>query len=239
MDYNEMKRLDIVNILSPEFNAGTLKIREDGRIQITSTIEANSPWVHAQYLEDAHCSFNWQVCYYKFGFIHSRCQDCYKVVARIETLEQMMEVMELQAEQAIPCKCGIEDRMHVNGNYGAYWYNTGLEDGLDMLDRIREELKPLGIEDIFLKRACTEYEHGKGDSNRWEVTEGQKAFEDKLEEMFILDIPKSVDPEWRKEHTLCNWVEFAHSRGDMSYLKYTNNMPLYPAYRKYEREDAA
>ncbi|GAF68849.1 unnamed protein product, partial [marine sediment metagenome] len=97
-------------------------------------------------------------------------------------------------------------------------------------------LEPLGITDVFLKRACTEYEHAKGDSQRWEVSEGQKAFEEKLESIFILDIPESADPAWKNEHTLCNWCEFAHSRGDMSYLQYTDNQPLYPAYRKYERE---
>lgn len=236
-NYYNAKRVDIASRLKPGLDAGGLKRDAEGKIHIVNTFPVGAGhWYRSSSKNiGKHCSYLFSICFKEFGFIHSQCMNCYKVAAKIETFAQLMQVKEIQEEMDVPSKVGFDSRPYTKAQYGAFWYNDGLEDGLDMLERVREKLEPLGIE-VFLKRACTEFENRFGDSLTWHKTEPELAFEKQMDDLFVLGDFAHEQPDWIGDHIMVNWVEFAHSRGDMTYLPYTNGMPLYPAYRTYERD---
>jgi hypothetical protein len=235
MNYNIAKKQNIVEVLQEHLSNGSLQRTKEGKIKINNTLPYVGNWMRlSDKTMGKHCFYLWSICYQKFGFVHSQCRNCYKVVANIATLEQMMEVVEVQKKMNVPSKVGIDDRAYTSGQYGAYWYNEGLEEGLEKLEWVRKELEPLGITNVFLKRACTEFENRFGDSAYWDQSPMQEAFEKEMDDLFEWGDFSYENTEWVDNAIFCKWVEFAHSRGDATYLKYTGGIPLYPAYRTYE-----
>jgi hypothetical protein len=234
-NYNIAKHTDKVTVLQDLFNGGTLKRTKNGTIKIESTLPPSSNWMRcSNNTMGKHCYYLWAICFSKFGFIHSQCRNCYKVVANLKSFEEMMQVVDVQKKMDVPSKVGIDDRPYTTGQYGAYWYNEGLEAGLEKLEVVRAELKPLGITDIFLKRACTEYENACGDSAYWDSSPQVDALEKELDDLFEFGDFSYTQTDWVDNNIMIKWVEFAHARGDMSYLPYRNGVPLTQPYRTYE-----
>lgn len=234
-NYNIAKRQNIVETIKEYLANGSLQRTPEGKIKINNTLPYTGHWLRkSEKTIGKHCFYLWSICFQKFGFIHSQCQNCYKVVANLKTFEEMMQVAEVQERMDVPSKVGTDDRAYTKGQYGAYWYNKSLEDGLVMLERVRGELEPLGITDVFLKRACTEYENHFGDSAFWMKSEQELAFEKKMDDLFDLGDWSYTNTEWADNEVMVKWVEFAHSRGDTTYTKYTGGIELYPKYRTYE-----
>jgi hypothetical protein len=236
-NYYTARMQDIVRILQPRFDNGGLIIDAKGKIHINNVFPTGKNWFRSsKKTMGKHCSYLWGICFQEFGFVHSQCQNCYKVVANIKTLEDLMKTKDVQKEMDVASKAGIDDRAYTKGQYGAYWYAEGFEGGLQKLEEVREAMKDIDA-DIFLKRGCTEYENRFGDSAYWEKLPMELAAEKRIDSLFDLGDFYHEQPDWVGDHVLTKWIEFAHSRGDMTYLKYTDGMPLFPAYRTYEPGD--
>ena len=246
----ELNKNDLIRRLQPLFQTGWYVRPEDGKVvtQQTGTL-TKIPWIFVKYLDDAHCKYYHDVCHKCFGFVHSRCLNCYKVVFKPRTVEQLFEVysvMRLKLKN-IPSKCGIEERVYVHGNYGCYWYGHGLEGGLENYRRIfdtlekYELLQPLLEERdskgrttrLILKRACTEFEMEFGDSQKWYQTPKAKKWEDWLEKIVIKPDAGLPQPDYVQHRVKLDWLKHAYSIGDETALKFNDGEMFYPNYTIY------
>lgn len=209
------------------WSAETGKLRQSAFL-----LEPRSPWVyhHPDYFECGFCS---DILFKRFGLLPSKCMQCFKVVVVPRTVDELFQLNDIEEQlPGMPCKCGIEVREDVARNYGGYFYNEGLEKGRACYTLIRDLIDKYISPDIkvYLKRACTEFERKFGPSDEWTLPEGQEVFEARLRGM-IEDRPPIIEPPPDLvKHVKQRWVKFAHSIGDMTYLKYTDGKPLYEPY---------
>jgi hypothetical protein len=239
-NYNDTKGMSILRALKPAFNKGTLYIRaDDHKIGMNTGLMWNTPWVHSggNSPTDRNCVLFHGLILPYFNFIPAKCQQCWKVVARPNTVAQLFKLCELQQASDRDSKAGIEIRPSVAGNYGAYWYNDSIEEGEECRQFVRSLCDEYLDKDVtvFLKRGCTEFEHKFGNSNEWKVTEGSREAERMVTDAVVIDgYEDRSQPDYLIDDIKLKWIEFAYERGDMTYKEFTDGKPLYPAYVKYE-----
>ena len=259
--YDYVKSSDILDMLSPLIDGGQYKLREiDGKlVPILTQISRNNPWIHVKQATGLKCGL-WHIITFNVvasklpkghQFVPRRCQNCWKVVVKPRTLQQLFSVLEMEKKLDRPSKCGIELRDTVPGLYGAYFYNTGIKAGLECYDVVRnallknEILAPLVSEvdnngrttRIILKRACTEFEVLVGPSDKWEITEEQNYLEDLIEEYVVDNGVVPVQPEHVMYSIQRRWIEWAWKNGDPTYALYTGGKPISPAYVTYHQSE--
>lgn len=245
--YDDLKSRNLVGLLAPMLKAGILSMRaSDGKFIANLSVEWNSLWVHCKSSYCTNC-FLWKDVIFhgivekhlsqKDRFVPIGCQECFKVVVRPKTLEQLFALELIQKQINSPSKCGIEIRPSVFGNYGGYFYNRGLRQGLDCYTTVRKminESSILGPEiEVILKRACTEMEHGVGPSDKWKIQPEQIDFEMMLNERFVNDLPVITQSDHAKDYVYQKWIERAYDIGDETVFKFTDG-PLYPPYVTYQ-----
>jgi len=234
-NYQGLTDLDVISKVEPLLQAGVYKIREDGRLACKMNQPWDTPWVHVVHLAHLKCHLWHHVYFQYYGFVPSGCQNCWKIVVRPNTVEQLFKLYELQVQMNYPAKCGIELRDSVNGNYGGYFYTSSVEEGrerwAEVSRRVREEISP-DIK-VILKRACTEYEHANPDSSTWDISDDQVYLERILDSIFVQDAVKLMQPDHAKAHVMRTWIHRAFSIKDMTYVKYTGGKPLFPPYKTY------
>jgi len=203
--------------------------------------EPKTPWI----LHTSECGMNclkWHTILFPcFNVLPLECMDCFKVVVRPKNVVELIKLMEIQKDlpENIQCKCGTEsERRFVEAAYGGYFYNKlgGLEAGLDLLDAVKIMLAGKVEGDIYLKRACTEYENMFGPSNKWVHDPKEREYSAWIDEHFHKDCfinPRL--PDYARQNVVSRWIEFAAFIGDLSYLELTNGEHLYQTAIRYER----
>lgn len=232
--YVELANRDVIQKFGPEFKNGSFFLRDDGKITRDTKIATATPWIHRGQAPNRNCGL-YHTFYDRLGIVHSRCQECWKVVARPRTLLELHKTMNIQNAMDYPCKCGMERRETVCGLYGAYWYNDSLEKGRACYKDIRAQIDAnLGPEVVvLLKRGCTEFEIGGKPSDQWEVSDDQKELEFYLNNVFDMDVKNTPQPQHLKDSVFRTWIHWAYSNGDMTYKEYTDGKPLFHAYVTY------
>lgn len=209
---------------------------KNGKIWFDTKQKPGGPWLYIRYM-DKNCIFL-RTFLYGFvsqhlpagkRFIPSECMDCYKVVVRPESYDELLELKGIMENLDFPGKCGIEKRESVDALYGGYFYCNGIEEGLKRLDQVRDALKETKMT-AFLKRSCTEYERDFGPSDKWVFTIGQKATEREAKRLIYIDNFKWDQTEEDKESLMAEWKEFADELGPV--YKGTHD------YVTYEKEQA-
>lgn len=245
--YKEISQDNLIRLLAGKLRSGAFSLRSsDQRFVANVQFLWDTPWVHVNPSYRSNCYLWKDITFHEIieknlprekQFAPAGCQECFKVVVRPKTLKQLFALQELQERMQLPSKCGIEIRQSVFGNYGGYFYNRGLEEGLECYKKVRlevdvdRELGP-GVK-VLLKRACTEMEHGLGPSNKWELTKGQLDFEIKLRNHFVDDIPMCKQTEESKNYVKARWIERAYDVGDETVFEYNAGEPLHPDYVTY------
>jgi len=250
--YEWLKGHDVLTWLEPLWESGRWFMNSDRKLEATRTqVALDTPWVHHGHLDENNCMFG-QLIFNTISrkisqhfadmkpFVPSNCQNCYKVVAKPRTLVQLFALDDLQVKLGLPCKCGIELRPSVEGLYGGYFYNRGLEAGRVCYWKVRAAIDTdpyLGPEvPVILKRGCTEMEHETGPSDKWEITEEQTIIENLVKEWIVLVPDLNDQPEpviWRAKR---KWIEFARENGDMTYKKFTGDKLIVPGYVTYHED---
>ena len=209
---------------------------------------AIAPWLYIRPHKEMKCGMWHQIMFKHFNIMAKGCLKCWKVVVKPRTVKELFELSKYQSDvYNKPCKCGIEIRKFVFGNYGGYFYNTSLEEGLETYNRVladmaryiftdlsMEEIEEQGL--VRLKRACTEYELKFGDSSKWEDG-GEYGNMDwdrwaNVEAMVEhnVQITNPDDPTDSSETVkqagivkvavVRGWLDFAYDRGDESVLDF-------------------
>jgi len=203
-------------------------------------INTNSPWLFES-VDIKPCIWCHKVLFSLFALCPSPALDCWKVVVRPRNVLELVALHNIQKKMGVPSKCGIEPRENVAANYGGYFYNRSFEDGLEREAEVSEIVHKEINKDVpvFLKRGCTGIEEMFGRSDKWKMAEGQEALEARLNKCFDESFkePKTAGhPEDLEREIFEEWLHFAHSRGDMSYLRITKGRYLYPQPIKYTED---
>ena len=236
--YLSLDKLDLISKLRPLLEREYVLRLEDGRfIPRHASLAPDPPWIYVK-TANARCDLYNKVFYQHLGHIHSRCRDCWKVVARPRTVVELFDLYELQREMGVPCKCGIEPRESVNGLYGGYFYNRGPEEGFERYKQVRkavdEQISPdMGV---ILKRMCTEFELGTppgGDGTHrpsdtiedctLEEIEWEKWVEDQFPRVGF----ESRQTDIQMAKVMRRWIHHAYQNGDNTYLEFTNGERLF------------
>jgi len=240
--YEDIKSRNIISAIKDLLRAKSVSLRDsDSKVEVNVTTGWDTPWRFIKQSYGTDCNL-WKNIIFDHivaknipkdkWFVPIGCMDCFKVVVRPQTLKQLFALEELQKRLDRPSKCGIEIRPHVFGNYGGYFYNRGLEKGLQCYKIVRKAVNEdelLGPDiPIILKRACTEMEHGVGPSNKWEVTSEQLELELLIKEKFVNDSKVIPQAEHCIDHVHQLWIEKAYEWGDTTVMEYLDDKPLYP-----------
>lgn len=247
--YEKLKGGNLIRLFGQLLKAGALKMRDgDGKFMVDFHLTWDAPWVYTKVDKRMNC-FLWKdITFHSIiekqvppghQWVPFACQECYKVVVRPETLKQLFALEKVQRQLDHPSKCGTEERPSVFGNYGGYFYNRGLHEGIDCYKKVRKAVDDhpeLGPEiKVILKRACTEYEHALGPSDKWKPpTQEQLQFEIHLHENFVADHPLQLQPEIIKDEIRQRWIEYAYKIGDKTVYEFNGGKPLYPDYVTYQ-----
>jgi len=232
--YKNLIATDLIEPVRKILDNGTYRFNSDGRLEAEFRMASETPWIHVRQ-GILNCAAWHHVWFDHYGFIPSYCQACWKVVVRPTTLSELFMLYDIQVELNRPSKCGIEKRYTVGALYGGYFYNKSKEEGLQCKKDIETIVhKRIGPHiKVFLKRACTEFEHKFGDSTKWNVTPEQLDLERRLEDLFI-DMPqRNVQGVELRHHIMANWIRFAFAQGDPT-AKLFSDKPLFPTYVTYE-----
>jgi hypothetical protein len=246
--YQSLKENDIIGHLKLLFTQNGYKLRSsDGKIYAELSQVTDGPWVHiAQaFRSNGHpfdC-YRWHKIMFVFissrlkePFVPSECHKCWKVVLRPKTLKQLFVTEAMQRSLGRPSKLGMEERSKVFGNWGAYWYNESMEEGIYCYNLIKEfmsrneDLAPLLDEldengrttQLLLKRGCTEFEDLCGPSDQWKVDEDQQKLESLVNYYVLADDLNREQFEHLQRHVKKRWIEFAWDRGDPTVLEFAN-----------------
>ncbi|MCP4568394.1 MAG: hypothetical protein GY841_12525 [FCB group bacterium] len=249
--YNEIGKKDVLNMAQNLLRSGALYQRDvDGKLEADGKLAWETPWYHVHPHESINCqlwsAFMWKVMFQSLPkwvtrgrqFLPSGCQNCFKVVVRPQTLKALFALAKVQEGLNRPCKCGIERRAYVFGNYGGYFYNRGLKQGIECYQEVRKAVDDepeLGPDvKVILKRACTEMEELAGPSDKWEIFEDQMEIETEIYETFNIDNQKRSQSRMGINYVKARWVEHAYSVGDITALDYIDpDRPIYPPYVTY------
>ena len=245
--YEQVKGQDLITKIQGLLSSGSCKLRDDGKFMFKSRLSWDTPWHHVRMHPMIKCTLWHQIMFdivsrnlpAEQRFVPSSCQHCYKVVVRPRTLKQLFALLEMQKKMDLPSKCGIEKRESVHGLYGGYFYNLGLEAGRDCYKKVRvavNDTPGLGPDvTVLLKRACTEYEHELGRSDKWEITDLQLQIEGLVETLMATNDTMQRQPEHVQRYVHLKWIEWAYAMGDPTYAEFTDG-PLYEPYVTYHEE---
>ena len=233
-------------------HAANYHIGPDGKVHTTMWgVEPDTPWIHNNSDPAKDCGLWHNIMFDLYGFIPTPCMECWKLVVVMDTVEQLFDMDEMQVELGEYSKCGIEVRDYTPRLYGAYFYNSSLDDGQERYHQVihaiknRPILAPL-LDDrdddgfpkkVFLKRSCTEFERKFPKSNNWVATAEQVEMEKKIIDLFDRSFPLSQQLPNQKPHVYRKWIEFAAAHGDKTYMKFTDGKPLFPAPVTYHKLD--
>jgi hypothetical protein len=242
--YEQIKERDLITRLKRLLQNGGYFLRDDGKLQAQHKIAWDQPWHHVRHHPMLDCHTWHRILFDTIvmglppqeRFVPSRCQDCWKVVVRPRSLKQLFALLNLQKQMDRPSKCGIETRETVHGLYGGYFYNIGLEAGRECYDLVRKAVNDeplLGPSvTVLLKRACTEYEHAIGPSDKWRISRRQLEIEGLLDTILAKDDTDRRQSDHNLQYIHRKWIEWAWAAGDPTYAEFTDG-PIYPPYVTY------
>ena len=145
--------------------AGLYVAGPDGRYELGPGATPLSPFLFKARAHSYQCFLWFHVMYEVFGFVPSRCHDCYKTAVYPETLEQLLQLYAFQQGFDHLAKCGAELREYVPSAYSGYFYHASREaaEREHGLVRAAVEEAVSGRPPVVLKRACTEFALGMDD----------------------------------------------------------------------------
>lgn len=226
--YVTFKRKDLIQPVEHLIMGGKLTLK-NGKLLCNYKMTVNSPWVVIKIDSTRKCHFFQEVVFQSYGFIHSRCHRCYKVVVRPKTLNQLIGLMKIQEEMDTFSKCGVEMRPFVFGNYGGYFYTDSIEEGNERYRQVKK-LVHERLSDripVILKRGCTEFEMQNGPSDKWiPPTQEQLEIEKRIDDLYDTTNHDLPQPDFLKAKTILGWIEFAFDRGDETYKSFTSGQPM-------------
>lgn len=228
---------------------------EDGKIEAKGkSMAIDPPWAYVKPGPAQNCMF-WHHMLFRQVFnsamVPIQCHNCWKVVLAPRDIEELFACYIMQHEMGRPSKCGTEtERDNTPRNYGGYWYNNSLQEGLECYNAVKAELErgkvyereilgcPVKVKfgngydesvpPLILKRACTEFEQACGPSDQWNWDDEQVELERIAFDSFSQEITHSRQTDIQLSIIFQDWIHRAFRVGDEKYLLFTNGNRLFP-----------
>lgn len=243
--YVALDRINLVKRLAPLLKpgGGYHARMEDGKfVPNMPTMATDAPWIYTKVNPGMRCDIYHRVLFNVTNMVPSRCRKCWKVVVRPRTVKELFDLYEFQKEMGVPCKCGIEKRDTVFGDYGGYFYCVGEEEGQERYKEVRalvdNYLSP--ETKVLLKRYCTEYEIGPGSlgpsSELPDMTDDEKWLEEYILDHFPPVGFGAKQPDHITSHVMMEWIQYAYKHGDETFAEFTDGSPLFQPYVTYHEE---
>lgn len=236
-EYEKLRAIDIITPVMREImEEGRFVYCEDGKFHPTlekfKPIYVDGPWINVNPCKERNC-FLWHKIYFNmYGIISRNCFNCWKVVFRPQTLDELMAVYDMQKKHGFPSKSGIERRdgsLH-KGCYACFWYcslDAGKEQAKETHKEIQRKIQHLlGIDKkVILKRGCTEMEDAAGPSHLWYFSDDQHVYEDLLDFAWS-EVPPITyeEPAALKSTILMRWIGWAVKHRDPTAKRYFDSM---------------
>jgi len=127
--YDLLAGSDVIDLLHELFDKYNYKLRdEDGKITGKLSQAIDTPWIHIKpaIRSDGkpYDCYKWHKIMFnqisqksKKPWVPSECHQCWKVVVRPQTLEQLFGVEQMMYALDRPSKCGLRPRDLVFGHY--------------------------------------------------------------------------------------------------------------------------
>ena len=235
--YEDLSAIDVlapVHDIIPQLG---FVIAEDGRIKPGGnwSFQTDTPWINSKLCGERNCK-KWHIYFKHYNMISRNCFHCWKIVVKPKNLDQLFMLYDLQTEyvkkkDALACKCGIERRPYRthSGWYAGFFYTPFATEPKEAAEHCRDiqhlVRKKLGdLTEVFLKRACTEFEDDFGPSESWEYPEWAHQREDLLDSVWDIPTRPLSEPEMIRTFIKKEWIRWGVSHGDKTALKYVGNM---------------
>lgn len=251
---------DLIEKIKSIFTEGYIIRPEDGKIALPFMSKAiEAPWVYVRSDPEKNCVLWHKIMFKHIGVFPLPCLRCWKVVVRPKTLKQLLMLLEWQEKVYTGyCKCGVEIRPFVFGNYGGYFYNSSYEEGMECYKKVREAVDEYLSPDVkvTLKRYCTEFEMRFGASDQIENSlEHGFYMNDKGQTVHIptrkesenwehivnknFDVSPNQTPQASvvKLHTIKQWFERAYDVGDETINEFTEGEDFYSTAKTYHNKE--
>ena len=238
--YLDLQKWDVIEKLLPSLKSGILELGTDYRMRRQSQVPEFDPvWLFTRN-GDRDCVLYHSICFGQYGFIHSRCHNCWKIVAAPSTVKELIQLFDLQRELNFPSKCGTETaRLNSSKLYAGYWYTNSEQEGRERYEIVRkaidEKISP--NMPLILKRACTEFEQELGDSKEWAIPKEQVEQEHILSEVMEPHLRQFTQSYHLQCHVLRTWLHKAYQCGDETYKEFTGGAPLFRNLRTYHDKE--
>ncbi len=191
---------------------------------------SNVPWIYVRTDSSKECEFWHYIVFEVYGLFPIGCLNCWKVVVRPRTVKELFQLHEYEENVYTGhCKCGIEIRDYVHGNYGGYFYSNSFEEGIECYGIVRKGIDKHISPDVpvILKRACTEFEMKYGDSSKWEEILDKGFYFDKDKNRLSLFSGEALELKLGDVRRNFDLIEKKRkeSRGDMPHEGMGNDQP--------------
>jgi len=185
----------------------------------------------------------------KFNIIPAYCFNCYKIQIKVSNVVDLIKLLLIFHELKLPDdntrKCYVEDRPDIEGSYAGLIYYQDLKECSLHINEIRriidENISSNNV--ILLKRGCSDYpdkypEYGLFDKNNRPIMHYKSEWNE-IESFFDKEnmaghLKSSNLRSYNKPgfdaaeiHIIHNWLRYAASIGDSSYLEITD-LPIKP-----------
>ena len=229
--YEQLYKEDWTRFFIPNMNAGRASFDENGKFTDKHLLSKETPWLFNKALSISprlimnKCTEYHDYFADEMEFVHSRCQECWKVVVNLQTVEQLFTMRDLQQGhfKDVACKCGIELRPYVLKLYSAYFYTNSVEEGRKQWKEVQEVVhKQISPKiKVTLKRGCTEFENKFGPSDQWKVVPEQLRYEEKFKDVFITDYGPAIEfPDYLISYVKRKWLHWASDHYDVTVWKW-------------------
>ena len=221
--YDDLVKWDVVGkLLKPLRKKGWFWDNKKVKFTKIAGFDMDNPWISIKRTPNFLCAVYHRILFDYLEVLPSFCMECWKVVARPKTVEDLIKCLFIMRELDLPSKLGTAPRKNTFGLYQCYFYNKSLEDAKEteqlVTDRFHREVDSDML--IYTKRFCTEYEVKFGRSDSVNPTEDMLKWEKIIEE--IIDYPESVElqPVPLQRHIIRNWIETASQAGDPTVTRF-------------------
>lgn len=246
-----IRAFDLLEMTKNDMGTSFIIPPETGKITEVAVLKSthwDTGWVYTNADPERFCHIYTMVAE-NMDYVAPKCMNCWKVVVRPKTLLQLFLLYDMQVKMAdkdktVWCKCGVEPRPWVFGNYGGYFYTNSKEEGLARYKQVRklvdEQISP--DVDVILKRACTEFEQRYGPTDKWDekfdpkTNHMVKGWEKLIDEHIVVTKSSEPQSDMVRKHVMSLWISFAYDRGDPTVIKLNDGRPMYQPLVTYHNE---
>jgi hypothetical protein len=219
--------------LSRAIEEGAVRCNADGSLEVTERGTGAYLSIRPPSSLNRECKFLNPFMFqkvYASAAVPARCEDCYKIKARLRTLRELVAGYDIAKSVPYRSKWGLDiNNRHSQDLYAGYIYLSGLEAARALFPRMREMMDAhpkLGPDvPLVIKRGCSNFEAALGPSDKYTFRPEQREIETYFRSRFKpIEHPNETLP----SILYGKWIPFAYQIGDDTYLDFTNGKPLYP-----------